>query len=82
MLPAGPEKSGTEERTEMLKIAIESGATYVDIEYEAPDDYRNDMIEFAHSHQCDVIISYHNYERTPELDELEKIVHNCFEHGS
>jgi anti-sigma28 factor (negative regulator of flagellin synthesis) len=32
--PAGPVKS-KEERVEMLKIAIESGATFVDIEYEA-----------------------------------------------
>ena len=31
-----PGKIKDDERVEMLKIAIESGATYVDIEYEAP----------------------------------------------
>jgi 3-dehydroquinate dehydratase-1 len=77
-----PGKIRDEERTEMLKIAIESGSTYVDLEYEATEAYRNDMIGFAHSHQCDVIISYHNYERTPELEELETIVHNCYEMGA
>jgi 3-dehydroquinate dehydratase-1 len=77
-----PGKIRDEERTEMLKIAIESGSTYVDIEYEAPEAYRYDMIGFAHSHQCDVIISYHNYERTPELEELETIVQNCYEMGA
>ena len=35
-----PGKIRDEERAEMLKVAIESGATYVDIEYEAPDAYR------------------------------------------
>jgi len=77
-----PGKIKDDDRAEILKIAIESGATYVDIEYEAPAEYKNDLIDFAHKHQCDVIISYHNYDRTPELDELEKIVHDCYEQGA
>lgn len=71
-----------EDRIEMLKIAIESGASYVDIEYEASKDYKDYFIDFAHQHQCDVIISYHNYDKTPELDELEKIVHDCYAQGA
>jgi 3-dehydroquinate dehydratase-1 len=77
-----PGKIKDVERVEILKIAIESGATYVDIEYEATSDYKNDLIDFAHKHQCDVIISYHNYERTPELEELEAIVRNCYSQGA
>jgi len=77
-----PGKIKDSERVEMLKIAIESGATYVDIEFEAPLEYKNDLIGFAHKLQCDVIISYHNYDRTPELDELEKIVHSCYSQGA
>ncbi len=77
-----PGKYTSSERMHKLKLAIESGATFVDIEYEAEDDFRNAMIEYAHVRQCDVIISYHNYEMTPELDELEKIMHKCFELGA
>jgi 3-dehydroquinate dehydratase-1 len=77
-----PGKIKDDDRVEMLKIAVESGATYVDIEYEAPAEYKNDLIDFAHHHQCDVIISYHNYDRTPELEELEKIVHDCYSQGA
>jgi 3-dehydroquinate dehydratase-1 len=77
-----PGKIRDEERMEILKVAIEAGATYVDIEYEAPQHHKNDLIEYAHRHQCDVIISYHNYDRTPELDELEKIVHDCYMQGA
>lgn len=75
-------KINDDDRKDMLKIAIEAGATYVDIEYEAPPEYKNELIDFAHKHQCDVIISYHNYERTPELEELEKIVHEIYEQGA
>jgi 3-dehydroquinate dehydratase-1 len=77
-----PGKYSQPERIHKLKLAIESGATFVDIEYEAEVDFRNALIEFAHLRQCDVIISYHNYEKTPELDELEQIMHNCFEQGA
>jgi 3-dehydroquinate dehydratase I len=77
-----PGKIKDKERFEALKIAIEAGATFVDIEYEAPEDVKNEMIDFAHKHQCDVIISYHNYERTPELDVLEDIVNQCYAQGA
>lgn len=76
-----PGKYSDNERMEKLKTAIAAGATFVDIEYEAPAEYRNQLIEFAHGHQCDVIISYHNFDRTPELPELEEIMLNCFEKG-
>jgi 3-dehydroquinate dehydratase-1 len=77
-----PGKYTLQERVHKLKLAIESGATFLDIEYEADDDFRNDMIEYAHVRQCDVILSYHNYEMTPELDELEKIMNKSFELGA
>jgi 3-dehydroquinate dehydratase I len=77
-----PGKYSEQERTHKLKLAIDSGATFVDIEFEAPEDYRSSMIDYAHLHQCDVIISYHNYELTPELEDLEKIMLRCFEYGA
>jgi len=77
-----PGKYSQSERIHKLKLAVESGATFIDIEIEANDDFRNTLIEIAHLHQCDVIISYHNYELTPELAELEKIMQKCFELGA
>ncbi|HEX2395090.1 MAG TPA: type I 3-dehydroquinate dehydratase, partial [Bacteroidales bacterium] len=77
-----PGKINDDDRKDMLKIAVEAGATYVDIEYEAPPEYKNELIDHAHKHQCDVIISYHNYDRTPELEELEKIVHDIYIQGA
>ncbi len=71
-----------EERMKQLKTAIEAGADYVDIEFESSDEYRKELTEFAHKHNCDVIISYHNFECTPVLEELRKIVAECFQKGA
>lgn len=77
-----PGKYSQSERIHKLRLAIECGATFIDIEYEAEDEFRNTLAAVAHARQCDVIISYHNYEMTPELEDLEKIMHRCFELGA
>jgi len=62
------------ERTVLLAASVRSGATYVDIEYEAEPDYRQALIDLAKEHQCKVIISYHNFETTPDADTLDRII--------
>jgi 3-dehydroquinate dehydratase I len=65
-----------------LIAAVEAGAAYVDIELEAPEAYRKDIIKAARAHACDVIISYHNYTSTPEIKELNKIMSACYRCGA
>lgn len=65
-----------------LKAAVESGAAYLDIEYEAAESYKNELIKHARSHSCDVIISYHNYESTPGIIKLQKIVEDIYAMGA
>jgi 3-dehydroquinate dehydratase-1 len=77
-----PLKGKEEDQKQQLKAAVEAGADYLDIEFECGDEYRKDMIAFAHRHNCDVIISYHNYECTPDLEDLRKIVTECFKKGA
>jgi 3-dehydroquinate dehydratase I len=77
-----PGKYSDIDRMQKLKTAIEAGATFVDLEYESRDDFKVPLMDYAHNNQCDVIISYHNHERTPELDELEQIMQRCFEQGA
>jgi 3-dehydroquinate dehydratase type I len=77
-----PVKGKEEEQKAQLKAAIEAGADYMDIEFECCEEYRKEMIEFAHKHNCDVIISYHNYECTPALENLRKIVAESFQKGA
>lgn len=62
------------ERIQILKNAILNGAKYVDIEFETPENLIKDLHEFAKEYQVKTIISYHNYEKTPSPDELDKII--------
>lgn len=78
-----PVGSATDEmRKAMLITAIESGAAYVDVEIESEPDYRNEIIERACSCGCKIIVSFHDFEKTPERPDLETIVSSCFEAGA
>ena len=62
--------SGTEkERTDIL-LAAASEAEYVDIELQSKEIYRSNIIESSHKS----IISFHDFEKTPSLEKLLKIV--------
>jgi len=67
-------KLSHDERTVLLAAAIRSGATYVDLEYEEDLSYRQQLIELAWRYKCKVIISYHNFESTPDVFILNQIV--------
>ena len=74
-----PGKVSDIERKQMLLRAITSGATYVDIEVEAPEEYKKEIIAHARKNKVTIISSYHNYEKTPSKRELEHIIDWCFE---
>lgn len=77
-----PDKKSEEERSKQLKIAMEAGASYVDIELEAPDNYKKELIKTAKENKCKIIISYHNYEKTPLIEELKQVLSWCFDSGA
>lgn len=76
-----PDNYSIEEQTALLKTAVENGADMIDIEIEASDAYKQEMVSFAKKHNCKVIISYHNYDNTPTKEELNSIVDECFSSG-
>lgn len=75
------ENVSDEKRMQTLIDAVNAGATYVDIEVENSDNFKNEVIKAAKSKNCLTIVSYHNYERTPVIRELEQIMRWCFESG-
>lgn len=77
-----PGRIDEDKRIQLLKLAINSGASYVDIEYEAGIKYRKELVQVAQEHGCQVIISYHNFNETPSRNELERIVSDCFFYGA
>ena len=71
-----------DERKILLMTAIRSGATYVDIEYEANPDYLQTLAATAKQYRCKIIISYHNFESTPDTDTLNRIIRHSVVMGA
>lgn len=69
-------------RFELLENAIAAGAAYVDVEIEAADEFRNAIAALALRHNTRLIVSYHNYRRTPGQRFLRGTVRDAFRSGA
>ena len=67
-----------QERIEIVEFAAKSGVSYIDIELESDDHFRQKILEIKSNYNTDLIISYHNYDHTPEKQELEMIIDECY----
>jgi 3-dehydroquinate dehydratase-1 len=76
-----PGKVKDEERAALLKHSLELGAAYVDLETESPDGFLSDIRQTADNYRAGVIVSYHNFERTPGREDLESVMIGCYEKG-
>lgn len=73
---------GESERMELLKAGMKLGASYVDIEIETAADQMEDLVSAAKQSGCRVIISYHNFERTSDREDLESLMIASYEKGA
>ncbi len=76
------ENVSDDRRLDVLKKSIVGGASMIDIEVENRDNFKEELVAFAKEKNCKVIMSYHNYEKTPYRRELEQILDWCFESGA
>lgn len=70
------------ERRQLLLAAIDAGAGYVDIEVEAEDELKRELLEAARHSGCKLIVSFHDYSGTPDTEGLRLIVERCFQDGA
>jgi len=77
-----PGRHTVEQRTTMLRAAIQAGSGYLDLDSEEPAAFREPLQEEAVRAGWRLILSYHNFERTPTRNALEKIVEQCFNEGA
>jgi 3-phosphoshikimate 1-carboxyvinyltransferase len=66
---------------ELLELAIEAGAKYVDLEMEAPAAVGRRIREACRSYGTVLIRSYHNYTETPQKEVLESVLERCRMYG-
>ena len=65
-----------------LKKVILLGADYVDIEWHLNTPYFNEILKLAKSKNCKVIVSYHNFEATPSVTEMQNIIDTAKNKGA
>lgn len=70
------------EGMELLKSGILLGASYVDLEIETPLAKMELLQSVAREAGCRVILSYHDFERTADREDLESLMIACYEKGA
>ncbi len=66
-LMGGRFRGSEKERIELLSEAISSNADYVDIELDSREESLNRIIEEAFGQQCEIIISKHYFDSSPNI---------------
>lgn len=76
------EVGSTGEAERRLKIAIESGARFADLEIEAPVQTSKFFRSLCARNGTEIIRSYHNFEETPKEEVLYMSLARCFRYGA
>ena len=69
-------QEGEEERIFLLEKAVEYGADFVDIEYATEKSLRDRIIRLGAKYGTKVILSHHDFEKTPSETELLRLFDN------
>jgi len=59
-----------------------TGRRYIDLDFDSPDDYREELITAAKKRGFGIILSYHNFNSTESYERLLEIYNICIERGA
>lgn len=59
-----------------------AGARYLDLDYDSPEEYRNDLITAARKVGFKIVLSYHNFDNTDSFERLMEIYSTCIKRGA
>lgn len=76
------EELGQQEAARKLRLAIEAGARFADLELEAPASMSKEFQKLCLKNGVEVIRSYHNFEGTPDVEMLQRVLARCFRYGA
>jgi 3-dehydroquinate dehydratase-1 len=71
-----PGKIGDRKKLALLSAAVRAGAAFVDIEHDWNPSLKAVLIKTARAASCRVLMSFHDFERTPAAPALERIIRN------
>lgn len=66
----------------LLSAAIKAGASFVDVEIEAPKSLATTLRTLAREYGTRYIRSWHDFEGTPSVEALKAMVEKCLYHGA
>jgi shikimate dehydrogenase/3-dehydroquinate dehydratase type I len=72
------------QRIALLKEAVVFGADFVDIEMDVTESFRMELLSVImnHGNRTRLIVSHHDFRKTPSVKELRKIFHECLRAGA
>ena len=76
------ESPSEQEAERRLRLAIEAGARFADLEIEAPAQVSKNFQHLCRKRGTEIIRSYHNYEQTPDDEGLQMALARCFRYGA
>ena len=76
------ESPSPEEAERRLRLAIEAGARFADLEIEAPAQTSKNFQHLCRKRGTEIIRSYHNFEETPDEEGLQMALARCFRYGA
>lgn len=66
----------------LLRMAIEAGARFADLEIDAPSAMSKSFRSLCQKHGTEIIRSYHNFDCTPDDEMLQMVLARCFRYGA
>jgi 3-dehydroquinate dehydratase type I len=69
-------------QADLLQGAIKNGAKYIDIPLFMPENMNKKIVQYARKNRCKVIISHHDFEKTPSYVEMLKIAEKMAKRGA
>ena len=76
------ESPSEEEAERRLRLAIEAGARFADLEIEAPAPVSKRFQHLCRTQGTEIIRSYHDFEGTPDIEILQRVLARCFRYGA
>ncbi|GFZ08953.1 dehydroquinate dehydratase, putative [Actinidia rufa] len=61
-------------RLDVLRLAMELGADYIDVELQVIHEFNSFIMQGKKPAKCKLIVSSHNYQNTPSVEDLGKLV--------